>query len=92
MAHPKLEGWLRLGAGIALNACLWPFLSGLMVWSSVEREIRHTFISAAIGAVAAVIVIPIFWRGQAWQAPIAFLLLWCPILAFLALVMLFITL
>ena len=78
MTRSKGEAWVRLGLGIALNACLWPVVRGLSVWSNYEREFRLTFLAGVLAAVTIVVVIPIFWRGHPWQAPLAFVLLWLP--------------
>jgi hypothetical protein len=72
------EGFVRLGVGLALNLCLWPLVSGLAKWSSYDRETRLAFVSGSLAAAAVVSVIPLFWRGKPWQAPLAFVLLWLP--------------
>jgi len=81
MTKSKTEGWVRLALGTILNACLWPLWRGLSMWSSHDREYHLALISGAIAAAALVTVVPLFWRGQPWQAPIAFVLLWLPALA-----------
>ena len=81
MTKSKREGWIRLAVGVVLNACLWPVWLGLSRWSSYDREYRLTLISGAIAAAAFVSIVPLFWRGQPWQVPLAFVLLWLPVLA-----------
>jgi hypothetical protein len=78
MTKSKTEGWWRLGVGVILNACLWPVFTGLSRWSSYDREYRLALIGGALAAAALISVVPIFWRGHAWQTPFAFLLLWLP--------------
>jgi hypothetical protein len=78
MTKSKAESWLRLSVGVVLNACLYPVWSGLSRWSSFDREYRLLLIAGALASAALVSVLPIFWRGQAWQTPFAFLLLWLP--------------
>ena len=81
MTKSDTEGFVRLGVGFALNLCLWPLVQGLAKWSSYDRETRLALISGSLAAAAMVSLIPVFWRGKAWQAPIAFVLLWLPALA-----------
>jgi hypothetical protein len=78
MTKSKREGWVRLGVGAILDACLWPVFSGLLRWSSYDREYRLLFVGGALAAAALVSVIPTFWRGQSSHAPFAFILLWLP--------------
>ena len=78
MTKSKTEGWVRLGIGGALNACLWAVWYGASRWSSYDREYRLALIGGALATAALVSVVPIFWRGHAWQTPFAFLLLWLP--------------
>jgi len=74
---------LRLVAGVVLNGWLWPLAVGLSRWSSYDREARITLLAGGVAAAALVTVIPLFWRGKPWQAPIAFVLLWLPVLVLL---------
>ena len=69
---------MRLGVGLILNLCLWPCFQGLARWGSYERATRLALISGSLAAVALVSLVPVFWRGKAWHAPIAFVLLWLP--------------
>jgi len=78
MTKSKTEGWTRLAIGAALNACLWPVWRGVSLWSSDDREYRLALIAGGLAAATLVSVIPIFWRGQAWQAAVGFVLLWLP--------------
>jgi len=78
MTKSKTEGWWRLGVGVILNAGLLPVFTGLSRWSNYDREYRLLLIGGALAATAMVSVVPTFWRGQTWQAPIAFVLLWLP--------------
>jgi|GEM_PF-2877766 len=48
------------------------------VSSSIDREFRDTMLSAVIGAFTLVCVVPLFWRGQPWQALLAFVLMPLP--------------
>ncbi len=78
-AHPK-ECWLRFSIGFVLNAVLWPLMASAARWSNYDREAHLALISIAVAAAALVTVIPLFWRGKPWQAPLAFLLLWLPVM------------
>ena len=71
MTKSKPEGWVRLGIGVALNAGLWPVWQGASRWGGYDREYRLAIVGGAMATAAIVSVIPIFWRGQVWQAPIA---------------------
>ena len=81
MTRTKTEEWFRLGLGTTLNLVLWPLVQSLGRWSSYERESRLMLLASSLGVVALVAIIPLFWRGQPWQAPIAFLLMLLPLIA-----------
>jgi hypothetical protein len=53
-------------------------MKGLSTRGSYDVDARLALANAAVAVTALVIVVPLFWRGQPWQAPIAFLLLWLP--------------
>jgi hypothetical protein len=78
MAKSRKEGWTRLAIGAALNSCLWPLWHGFSRWISHDREFRFALIGGVLAAATFVAVVPTFWRGQGWQVPLAFLLLWLP--------------
>jgi hypothetical protein len=78
MTKSKTEGWWRLGVGVVLNGCLWPVFTSLSRWSSLDREYRLLFFGGALAVAALVSLVPTFWRGQSFQAPFAFVLLWLP--------------
>ncbi len=82
MTRSDTQSYVRLGVGLALDVCLWPLIKAGAVWGSYERETRIALISGSVAAAAVVVVVPLFWQGKPWQAPIAFVLLWLPILAF----------
>ncbi len=46
--------------------------------AEVGPEDRVAMVGACVGAVALVCVVPVFWRGVAWQAPVAFVLMPLP--------------
>jgi hypothetical protein len=75
MDKRRAEGVTRLCAGFALNVGLWLVLGGLSTFSSIEREVRLSFIGGGLAVVTWVLVTPIFWRGEPWQAPVAFILI-----------------
>jgi hypothetical protein len=77
-ARSNTQGFVRLGAGLVLNAILWTVISPGRAWDGHERQAWLDLFGASLGIAAIVITIPVFWRGQPWQAPIAFLLLWFP--------------
>jgi hypothetical protein len=81
MARSKKEGFLRPAIGGALNVALWFLMQTMAGWSSYDREVRSGLICGAIAAMAIVSVLPIFWRGDASQVPVAFVLLWLPAFA-----------
>lgn len=91
MTRSKTEGWLRLGTGVVLNAVLWPLTQALSRWSGYDREAHLALVAASVAAAALIAVLPLFWRGQPWQAPIAFVLVWLPVFALYAVVSLLIT-
>jgi hypothetical protein len=78
MTRPEKENLMRLGFGMGLNLCLWPQVRGLAAWSSYDREARIALIGGSLAVAAVVAVVPLFWRGKPWQAPLAFILLWLP--------------
>lgn len=72
--HHK-EVWARLCVGIVLNlVLLYMITHGLATWSSEKREIWLSFISSSLAIATWVLVIPVFWQGAPWQAPLAFVL------------------
>jgi len=72
------ESLARLLVGFVLDIGIWAAYSGLSKWSTIEREFRLTIIGSCLAALAIVLVLPVFWRGIAWHAPLAFLLLVLP--------------
>ena len=77
------ECWVRLAAGLILSGCLWPLFKAMSKWSSYDRELRVALLGTALAAIALVSVVPLFWRAapaKPWIAPIAFVLLWLPLL------------
>jgi len=69
------EGLARLLVGFALNIPLYFLLHQLALWSSTEREVSLCVIGGTLAVATVVFVIPVFWRGAAWQAPLAFVLI-----------------
>jgi hypothetical protein len=55
-------------------------MQAMAKWSSSDRELRLALLGTAVAATSLVAVVPLFWRGRPWQAPIAFMLLWLPAL------------
>jgi hypothetical protein len=78
MNSSRTEQWVRLGLGTALNIVLWQVAHIVKRDSSIDREFRDTMLSAVIGTFTLVCVVPLFWRGQPWQAPLAFVLMPLP--------------
>jgi hypothetical protein len=78
MNNSRTEQWVRLGLGAVLNVVLWQVAHIGKVSSNLDREFRDTMLSATIGALTLVCVVPLFWRGQPWQAPLAFVLMPLP--------------
>lgn len=68
----------RFGISIGLNVALWLLTAKLARWGSYDQEMHFWLVSIAVAAAVLVTVIPLFWRGKPWQAPIAFILLWIP--------------
>ena len=65
----------RLLAGFALNILLYFVATELTKWSGTEREFRLNLIGGCLAAATLVFVTPVFWRGVAWQVPLAFVLI-----------------
>ena len=72
------EGLIRLIVGLVLNVPLYFVVHQLALWSSSEREFRLNLIGICLAAPILVFVLPIFWRGAPWHAPLALLLLVLP--------------
>jgi hypothetical protein len=73
------EGWLRLGIGVVLNVVLVLLSGPAGRWGGYyDREAHFALILIAAAAPAFVAVIPLFWRGEPWQAPVALVLLLLP--------------
>jgi hypothetical protein len=68
------EGGLRLGIGVVLNVLL-------LLQSGMEPVGYHAVIYVAASVSAVVTMIPIFWRGEPWQAAVAIALLLLPVMA-----------
>jgi hypothetical protein len=82
------EGLARLVVGLALNVGLWFVFPELAKWSTVQKEIRDHLIGGSLAAAVWVFVVPVFWRGIPWQAPIAFVLIFfLPGFAFVSVLM-----
>ena len=81
MIKSDTEGFVRLALGLALNVCLWPLIQAFGGWSTYEREMLLSLISASLAAAVVVAVVPLFRHGKPWQVPLAFVLLWLPALA-----------
>jgi hypothetical protein len=78
------EGWLRLVAGVVLNVALMSLAAGPGGrWGGYDREAHFSLILIAVAAPALVSEIPLFWRGQPWQAAVALPLLVLPCIALL---------
>ena len=75
MDNRQTEVLARLSAGITLNVPLYFLARQLALWSSAERELRLDLIAGSIAAATVVVVAPVVWRGAAWQAPIALVLI-----------------
>ncbi len=76
MQKQQKEIWIRLALGLLLNLVLFHFVPHELVgWSSKQREIWVTFISGSLAVAIWGCVIPVFWRGKPWQAPLAFVLI-----------------
>ena len=72
----KKEVWARLVVGLVLNIALFYLsLPHIGKESSIERDVRESFIDGSLAIATWVFVLPVFWRGAAWQAPIAFVLI-----------------
>lgn len=77
---------MRLSIGGGLNLCLWPVWGQLSVSGSDYRHYWLTLAGGILATVALATLVPLFWRGEAWQAPIAFIFLWLPCIVFFAVV------
>jgi hypothetical protein len=74
--QPRLS-FYRLIAGLVCNILI--LLPGEIGKSSTPPGAYVLVVSLATAGL--VFVLPVFWRGAPWQAPIAFVLLWLPGLA-----------
>ena len=72
------EGFIRLTLGITLDVGLWFVYVNMSRWSSVDKEFRFAFWGGSLAAVVATVLLPVFWRGAPWQAPIAMAFLSLP--------------
>jgi len=73
---------VRFGLGTIFNVVLWQFVGKeLGTWGGIEREFRIAMVGGCVGAAALVCLVPIFWRGDSWQAPLAFVLVPLPVLS-----------
>jgi hypothetical protein len=80
MTRPT-ERWLRLGLGVALNIVVLALSAGPTGrWGGYDQEAHFAVINIAVAALAFVTIIPLFWRGESWQAAVALLLLLAPFL------------
>ena len=61
-----------------LQILLWPLSREMSKWGSYEQALHSTLIVICIAPIALVTLVPVFWRGKPWHAPIAFVLLWLP--------------
>jgi len=71
--QPRLS-FCRLIAGLACNLLI--LLPGEIGKSNAPPRAYALVVSLATAGF--VFVLPVFWRGVPWQAPIAFVLLWLP--------------
>ncbi len=72
------EGWLRLGIGVGLNVALLLCSAPYARWGSYNQEAHGDLIVLALSAPALVTIIPLYWRGEPWQAALALPLLFLP--------------
>jgi hypothetical protein len=49
-------------------------------WGGYNREAHYDLVLLALAAPALVTIIPLYWRGQPWQAAVALPLLWLPVM------------
>jgi hypothetical protein len=74
------EGWFRLGTGVVLNVVLLLCSGPAASWGGYDREAHYSLIMLAVAVPAFVMIVPLFWRGQPWQAAVAFPLLCLPVI------------
>jgi hypothetical protein len=75
MHKGQKEGFARLFVGFVLNIPLYFVFHRLVLWSTIENEIRMNLIGGCLAVATVVFVAPVFWRAAPWQAPIAFVLI-----------------
>jgi hypothetical protein len=78
MDRRRKEGLARLSGAFALNVALSFIVIQLALWSGVDREFRLSLVGSFLAALALVLVVPVFWKGAPWHAPLAFLLVVLP--------------
>jgi len=65
----------RLVLGFALNVALYMLMDRASKWGGIDREFHLSLFAASLAVPTLVVVLPVFWRGLYWQAPLALLLL-----------------
>ncbi len=76
MNRRQREGLVRLFVGFALNIGLWFVYREIGGKGGViQRDVGFSLIGGSLAGATLVFVTPVFWRGLAWQAPIAFVLI-----------------
>ena len=78
MDRRRKEGLARLVGALVLNAVLYFITIRLALWSGIEREFRLNLVGSFVATLALVLVLPVFWRGEPWHAPVALLLVALP--------------
>ncbi len=61
-----------------MDVALWFVFRKMSLWGGMEREFRLAFLGGSLAAVTAIVLLPVFWRGAPWQAPVALAFLWLP--------------
>ena len=73
-------GLARLAFGFVLNVGLWLVFQKLKMSGGVERVFQLALFGGCLALAAWVFLLPVFWKGTPWQAPIVAALLWLPVL------------
>ena len=75
MDRRQKKVWARLFVGLALNIGLWLIYREIGgKGGAVETDVSLSLIGGSLAGATVVFVTPVFWRGESWQVPIAFVL------------------
>lgn len=86
MKTRDLECRIRLVMGLVLNASLWFFAERQTQAYRLEPETWLFLVCGSLAGIILVLVLPVLWRGVAWQRPLALAVMLLPVFAIIAVV------